>query len=113
LPGYVSYHLLTTLLLWLPYTVIAYTRENVMNAIPTMRPKPFVGSRIFVTIVFSMLAGSHLEKASLHYSVPRQPYERTGDLLVGIAFLIAVIAHALRLTRDITSMLKEGDELPD
>lgn len=87
-----------------------------MNAIPTMLPKtkrlPSVGSRVFLTVVFSMLAGSNLEKASLHYSVQRQPYEWTGDLLLGIAFLIAVIAHALRLTRDISSMLKDVDEPP-
>ena len=56
--------------------------------------------------------GSNMEKASLHYSVQRQPYEWTGDLLLGIAFLIAVIAHALRLTRDISSMLKDVDEPP-
>jgi hypothetical protein len=85
-----------------------------MNAIPAGCPKAkrrqSVGSQIFVIIVLSVLAGSHLEKASLRYFVPRQPYEWTGDVFVGIGFLIGVIALALRLRREVTSMPQDAEE---
>jgi len=65
--------------------------------IPKGRKRPSVGSQIFAIVIFSILAGSHLEKALLRRLAPRQPYEWTEDLIVGIGFLIGVVALALRL----------------
>jgi hypothetical protein len=87
-----------------------------MNAISGVPPKAkrrqSVGSQILVIILLSVLAGSHLEKASLRYFVPRQPYEWTGELITGIGFLIAVIPLALRLRREATSMPQDAHEPP-
>ena len=83
-----------------------------MNAIPAVlrkaKRRQSVGSQLFVIIVLSVLAGSHLEKASLRYFVPRQPYEWIGELIAGIGFLIAVIALALRLRREVTSLPQDA-----
>ena len=87
-----------------------------MNVISVVLPKgkkrQSVGSQIFLIILFSVLAGSRLEYALLRYFVPRHPYEWTGELFVGIAFLTGAIAFALRLRREVTSMLQDGREGP-
>jgi hypothetical protein len=70
--------------------------------VPKDRKRHSVGSQIFLIIVFSILAGSHLERALLRHLAPRQPYEWTEDLIVGVGFLIGVVAFALRLRREAT-----------
>jgi hypothetical protein len=79
-----------------------------MNAntvvVPKTKKRQSVGSQVFVIIVFSVLAGSSLEKALLRYAAPRQTYGWTEDVILGIGFLLGTIALAFRLRRDATAV---------
>jgi hypothetical protein len=79
-----------------------YAMDSASAVIPKATKRHSVGSQIFVNIVFSVLAGSHLEKALLRYSAPRQPYGWIEDLILGIGFLVGTIALAFRLRREAT-----------
>lgn len=81
-----------------------YAMNAIPKALPNVKAPQKFGSQISLIILFSVQAGSWLEKASSHYFVPRQPYEWTGDLIFGVGFLIGAIAFALRLRREVTSM---------
>ena len=79
-----------------------------MNAntgiVPKIKKRQSVGSQIFMIVVFSVLAGLHLEKALLRYVAPKQPYGWVEDLIVGIGLLLGTTILAFRLRRDTTSM---------
>lgn len=77
--------------------------------VPKAKKRQSVGAQIFLIIILSVMAGSHLEKALLRCVAPRQPYEWIEDLTLGIAFLVGTIALALRLRREAT--LGPPDEL--
>jgi hypothetical protein len=80
-------------------------------ALPKTNRRKQVSGRIFLIVIFSVLAGSWLQKALLHYLRPRQPYEWTGDLIMGIGFLFAAFIFALRLRRDVNSSSQRAQEL--
>lgn len=80
--------------------------------LPKINRRQQVSGRIFLIVIFSVLAGSWLQKALLHYLRPRQPYEWTGDLVMGIGFLFAALIFAMRLRRDVDAMAQNSLERP-
>jgi|SRR5215470_6547763 len=69
---------------------------------PPKKSRQSIGGQILTMVVFSILSGSHLEKPLLRYSMPRDPYRWIEDLILGIGFLVAVVAFAIRLRRQTT-----------
>jgi hypothetical protein len=78
-----------------------------MNATPLVLPKAkrpqSVGAFIFLIIVYSLSAGSYVERALWHYREPKQPFEWTGDLIMALGLLTAAIISALRIRREVPS----------
>jgi len=74
---------------------------DIAHSTTPKRRKTPIGGQIFVIVVFSVIAGSHLERALLlRYHSPVQPYGWMEDLILGIGLLIGAIALAVRLRRD-------------
>jgi hypothetical protein len=71
-------------------------------AVPKAKKRTPIGAQISFIIFLSILTGSHLEKSLLRYFSPHIPYEWTEEVIVGIGFLIAAVAFAVRLQRETT-----------
>ena len=76
---------------------------SVAESLVKKRNPPSVGGQLSLIVMWSVMAGLRLDNALSNYVRPITPYQWVGDLILGVAFLLASIAMSIRLYRQIKS----------
>ncbi|MGO9862019.1 MAG: hypothetical protein ACLPLR_00285 [Terriglobales bacterium] len=76
--------------------------NTTLVAEPKAKKRTPIGGQISLIVTCSVVAGSHLESFFLRRLSPHMPYEWTEEFIIGVGFLIAAIAFAVRLHRETT-----------